>query len=89
MTPSVRSGQLDRGPISVVPALLLPTARRQDLGNSKTCIPLKEPQHRLQIVRRKSDVDAVIREQHLPSHREIEGQAPGSRSLHKASNAHW
>jgi hypothetical protein len=54
--------QLDDGPISVVSVLLLPATNRQDLVESKTCILLPEPQHRLQIVRRKSAVDDVLRE---------------------------
>ena len=52
----------------VAPVLLLAAANRQDMIEAKADIVLPEPQHRLQIVRRKSDVDAVFRELHLPHH---------------------
>jgi hypothetical protein len=43
-------------------------ANRQDMIEAKADIVLPEPQHRLQIVRRKSDVDDVFCELHLPHH---------------------
>ena len=52
----------------VAPVLLLAAANRQDMIEAKAGIVLPGPQHRLQIVRRKSDVDAVFRELHLPHH---------------------
>src|SRR5260370_5855776 len=58
--------ELDDGALRVVPVLFLPAANRQHIIESKTDILLPEPQHRLQIVRRKSDVDDVFRELHLP-----------------------
>src|SRR6266403_4693049 len=58
--------ELDDGALRVVPVLFLPAANRQHMIEAKTYILLPEPQHRLQIVRRKSDVDDVFRELHLP-----------------------
>ena len=52
----------------VVPVLFLAAANRQDMIEAKADIVLPEPQHRLQIVRRKSDVDDVFCELHLPHH---------------------
>ena len=52
----------------VVPVLFLAAANRQDMIEAKADILLPEPQHRLQIVRRKSDVDDVFCELHLPHH---------------------
>src|SRR5260221_4394553 len=57
--------ELDDGALRVVPVLFLPAANRQHMIEAKTDILLPEPQHRLQIVRRKSDVDDVFRELHL------------------------
>ena len=51
-----------------VPVLFLAAANRQDMIEAKADIVLPEPQHRLQIVRRKSDVDDVFCELHLPHH---------------------
>src|SRR5882672_5240320 len=50
----------------VVPVLFLPAANRQHVVEAKAGILLPEPQHRLQIVRRKSEVDDVLCELHLP-----------------------
>src|ERR1700738_2103802 len=50
----------------VVPVLFLPAANRQHMVEAKAGILLPEPQHRLQIVRRKSEVDGVLCELHLP-----------------------
>src|SRR6267378_5847234 len=50
----------------VVPVLFLPAANRQHMVEAKAGILLPEPQHRLQIVGRKSDVDDVLCELHLP-----------------------
>jgi hypothetical protein len=52
----------------VVPVLFLAAANRQDMVEAKADIVLPEPQHRPQIVRRKSDVDDVFCELHLPHH---------------------
>src|SRR6266481_8249405 len=52
--------KLDDGALRVVPVLFLPAANRQHMIEAKTYILLPEPQHRLQIVRRKSDVDDVF-----------------------------
>src|ERR1700730_3488570 len=49
----------------VVPVLLLPAANRQYVVEAKAGILLPETQHRLQIVRRKSEVDDVLCELHL------------------------
>src|SRR5216684_814993 len=50
----------------VVPVLFLPATNRQHMVEAKAGIPLPEPQHRLQIVRRESEVDDVLCELHLP-----------------------
>jgi hypothetical protein len=47
----------------VVPVLFLPAANRQHMVEAKAGILLPEPQNRLQIVRRKSEVDGVFCEQ--------------------------
>ncbi len=44
----------------VVPVLFLPPANRQHVIEAKAGILLPKPQHRLQIVRRKSEVDDVL-----------------------------
>jgi hypothetical protein len=49
-----------------VPVLFLPAANRQHMVEAKAGILLPEPQHRLQIVGRKSEVDNVLCELHLP-----------------------
>jgi hypothetical protein len=49
----------------IVPVLFLPAANRQYVVEAKAGILLPEPQHRLQIVRRKSEVDDVLCELHL------------------------
>src|ERR1700722_500657 len=49
----------------VVPVLLLPAANRQYMVETQAGILLPEPQHRLQIVRRKSEVDDVLCKLHL------------------------
>jgi hypothetical protein len=48
--------------------LFLAAANWQDMVEAKADILLPEPQHRLQIVRRKSDIDDVFCELHLPHH---------------------
>src|SRR5258708_8726312 len=58
--------ELDDRALRLVPVLVLPAANRQHIIESKTDILLPEPQHRLQIVRRKSDVDAMFRQLHQP-----------------------
>src|SRR5258705_22942 len=50
-----------------MPVLLLPAANRQHMIKANRDILLPEPQHRLQIVRRKSDIDDVFRQLHLPT----------------------
>src|SRR5258706_13839155 len=50
----------------VGPILFLPATNRQHMVEAKAGIPLPEPQHRLQIVRRKSDVDDIFRQLHQP-----------------------
>jgi hypothetical protein len=50
----------------IVPVLFLAAANWQDMVEAKADILLPEPQHRLQIVRRKSDIDDVFCELHLP-----------------------
>ena len=52
----------------VVPVLFLAAANRQDMIEAKADIVLPEPQHWLQIVRQKSDVDDVFCELHLQHH---------------------
>src|SRR6266478_9251304 len=44
----------------IVPVLFLPATNRQHMVEAKADILLPEPQHRLQIVRRKSDIDDVF-----------------------------
>jgi hypothetical protein len=51
----------------IVPVLFLPATNRQHMVEAKAGILLPEPQHRLQIVRRKSEVDDVLCELHLPA----------------------
>jgi hypothetical protein len=58
--------ELDDRAQSVVPVLFLPAANRQHMVEAKPGILLPEPQHRLQIVRRKSEVNDVFCESHLP-----------------------
>ena len=58
--------ELDDRALRLVPVLVLPAANRQHIIESKTDILLPEPQHRLQIVRRKSDVDDIFRQLHQP-----------------------
>jgi hypothetical protein len=53
----------------VVPVLFLPAANRQQMVEAKAGILLPEPQHRLQIVRRKSEVDDVLCEFRQPQRR--------------------
>src|SRR6202795_1112830 len=48
----------------IEPVLFLPAANRQHMVEAKAGILLPEPQHRLQIVRRKSEVDDVLGELH-------------------------
>src|SRR6478672_8087361 len=50
----------------VVPVLLLPATNRQHMVEAKAGIPLPEPQHWLQIVRRESEIDDVLCELHQP-----------------------
>jgi hypothetical protein len=52
----------------VVPVLFLAAANRQDMIEAKADIVQPEPQHWFQIVRRKSDVNDVFCELHLPHH---------------------
>jgi len=52
--------ELDDGAPLVVPVLLLPAANRQHMVEANSDILLPEPQHWLQIVCRKSDVDDVF-----------------------------
>ena len=59
--------ELDDGALLHVPVLLLPAANRQHMIEAKSDILLPEPQHWLQIVRRKSDVDDVFCQLHLPT----------------------
>src|SRR6266850_1533673 len=58
--------ELDDGALRVMPVLFLPAANRQHMIEAETDILLPEPQHRLQTVHRKSDVDDVLRESHPP-----------------------
>ena len=59
--------QLDDGALLVMPVLLLPAANRQHMIKAHGGVLLPEPQHWLQIVRRKSDIDDVLCQLHLPT----------------------
>jgi hypothetical protein len=56
---------LDDRVLLIVPVLLLSAANRQHVIESNNHVLLPEPQHWLQIVRRKSDVDDVFCQLHL------------------------
>src|SRR6266851_111485 len=56
---------LDDRALLVMPVLLLSAADRQHVIEAKADILLPEPQHRLQIVRRKSDINDGFRQLHL------------------------
>ena len=58
---------LDDKALLIVPVLLLSAADRQHLIEANGSILLPEPQHWLQIVRRKSDVDDAFCQLHLPA----------------------
>src|ERR1700756_1712506 len=60
----------------IVPILFLPSTNRQHMVEAKGGISLPEPQHRLQIVRRESEVDDVLCELHVPA--SIEKRMPAS-----------
>ena len=59
--------QLDDGALLIMPVLLLPAANRQHMIEANGGVLLPELQHRLQIVRRKSDIDDALRQLHLPT----------------------
>ena len=59
--------QLDDGALLIMPLLLLPAANRQHMIEANGGVLLPELQHRLQIVRRKSDIDDALRQLHLPT----------------------
>jgi hypothetical protein len=50
----------------IVPVLFLPAANRQYVVEAKAGVLLPEPQHRLQIIGRKSEVYDALCELHLP-----------------------
>jgi hypothetical protein len=58
---------LDDGSLLIVPVLFLPAADRQHMIEANSGILPPEPQHRLQIVRRKSDIDDAFCQLHLPT----------------------
>jgi len=59
--------ELDDRALRVVPVLFLAAANRQHMIEAETDVLLPEPQHRLQIVGRKSDIDDVFCQLHLPT----------------------
>ena len=59
--------ELDDGALLIVSVLLLSAADRQHMIEANSGILLPEPQHRLQVVRRKSDIDDVFGQLHLPT----------------------
>src|SRR6266404_331355 len=59
--------ELDDGALLIEPVLFLPAADRQHMIEANSDFLLPEPQHWLQIVRRKSDVDDAFCQLHLPA----------------------